>query len=528
MAISARLSSLKLEGLPVPHCPLLYEPPGGTGGPGTLTGPPSSHPEAAGVGSGVATGAGPSGGPSGDGWGGCSPNEAGSEDVYGASGLSSSLGARRRRRQRDLVTAQLVNCRPRRNGDAEDEGLDPWDVFRSGPAFVFEEVPAAAAGSGRPLRRLCASERRLLEVGSIALELLLKDLLRLCGEELAGAASCFSYPIFSVVRKALARIQRASDPLQFRRLFQALSPCFRRQQLPSQLPPQQQAELLAQVLAAERVHRAEQQQKQQQQQQAAAADAPAAADGAAVVDAAAAASARGSTETTNAADASVAAPERGAAALLETELAPARVLTDSAAKADNVAKGAGAIGAAAEAAAAAAEGAAAAQSTTGAASATAGGGAAGAPAPIATELGASAAAVATDAVEVLDAAAATESAGAALNGMLAGAADTGELAAAAAEAEAASAELAASAEADASARGYPHATHNLVTANTAGECGSSAPVDGYEEDGAAAEASAASIVTAVAEAAMLPLGLQEAAAAANGGDNESSSSALSV
>ncbi|OEH79777.1 hypothetical protein cyc_00519 [Cyclospora cayetanensis] len=251
MAISARLASLKLEGLPVPHCPLLYETPIGLGAPG---GPPEG---------GAAHGGGPGaalGGPS-EGWGGLSPHEGG-EDGYGGT-LVGSSGNRRRRKQKDGIS-QFVNCKLRR-GEAEEYGHDPWDPFRTGLPFVAEKPQdASTTGGGTdglPLRRLCASERRLLEVGSIALELLLKDLLRLCGEELAGAAACFSFPIFAAIRKALNRVQRASDPLHFQSIFKALAVCMRSQQLPSQLTPRRQAELLARVLAAEKVYKKEQRQQ---------------------------------------------------------------------------------------------------------------------------------------------------------------------------------------------------------------------------------------------------------------------------
>ncbi|CDJ67141.1 hypothetical protein, conserved [Eimeria necatrix] len=271
MAISARLASLKLEGLPVPHCPLLYEPPGGVGASRALAGPTGDGSQLPG-----ATGLGGPLGVAAEGWGGYSPHEGG-DDGYGGH-LGGVAGARRRRRQRDGAP-HFVNCRQRRGAEGDESGSDPWDTFRSGLPLVAEKDTAsssttgAARGGGFPLRRLCASERRLLEVGSIALELLLKDLLRLCGEELAGAAACFTFPVFAAIRRAISRTQKASDPLQFQSLFKAFSICVRCQKLPSRLGPRQQAELLTKVLAAERVYKKEQ--EQQQQAQAASADATA-------------------------------------------------------------------------------------------------------------------------------------------------------------------------------------------------------------------------------------------------------------
>ena len=129
MAISARLSSLKLEGLPVPHCPLLYEPPGGMGAPG---GPGGTGGEA-GPGHGGPQGGAPGGPP--DGWGGYSPHD-GADDGYGGA-LAGGPASRRRRRQREAAVSQFVSCRQRRE---EEDGIDPWDAFRSGVPFVAEAV----------------------------------------------------------------------------------------------------------------------------------------------------------------------------------------------------------------------------------------------------------------------------------------------------------------------------------------------------------------------------------------------------
>lgn len=135
MAISARLASLKLEGLPVPNCPLLYEPPGGMGGPGIPGGLPGDGGQSQG-GPGI-------GGIPGDGWGGYSPHEG--EDGY-AGVLGGVGGPRRRRRQRD-GGPQLVHCRQRRAAEGDDSGSDPWDMFRSGLPFVAEAVSSCGCSS---------------------------------------------------------------------------------------------------------------------------------------------------------------------------------------------------------------------------------------------------------------------------------------------------------------------------------------------------------------------------------------------
>ena len=131
MAISARLASLKLEGLPVPNCPLLYEPPGGVGGPGAPGGIPGEGVTSQGV-PGLG---GPPVGPA-DGWGGYSPHEG--DDGYGGA-LGGVGGPRRRRRQRD-GGPPLVHCRQRRGADGDDSGSDPWDMFRTGIPFAAETV----------------------------------------------------------------------------------------------------------------------------------------------------------------------------------------------------------------------------------------------------------------------------------------------------------------------------------------------------------------------------------------------------